>query len=311
MAIRKKQSKKTQASSRHFLWLIVGPLLFIASGVASYVTLAQLMPHETAPSSVDSSAASVRTPAKEPLTPQRVTERIKASYDGRYTLLNLDENNQPKNGELSLRIGKQSPLYQVEGMDFYNDIDNGASIDLATFTQSNDDVLPTAGDRKLRSEIATLLSSLNLKKTTMLGTYYSSINTDVYLGEGLICTVEAVDAPVTASSTRCGTIADYTTAAATYAPFASLAAETQPAATETPTLSNLRIRNSNTNGYKIASLNNATATALYYQAAAGKWTYFTATQSVLACTSYDTQVLRAAFSGEPCTDDGNNPSIVR
>lgn len=312
MSKHKKHPKKTTSSPRRLFWIIGAIVLFIASGAATYFLLSTFLPHAETPIPTTARVTPVKELQKEVLTPNSVIARIKASYEGRYTLLNLDENDAPTNGELSVRIAKKSPLYQVEGMDFYNDTSSGASIDLVTFAPKTDTATPTASDTKLRTETASVLMSLKLEKTSPLGTYYESVHSDVYVGEGLICTIETPAAPVQSTSVRCGTIEDYTTAASTYEPFVTLVAEASPSATaETPITSDLKIRNSTSDGYKIASMNYFDTIATFYQAPAGGWTFVTATKGVLPCTFYDTQALRAAFKDEQCTDEEGNAAVVR
>ncbi len=53
----------------------------------------------------------------------------------------------------------------------------------------------------------------------------------------------------------------------------------------------------------------ADAAALFYRKADGDWKYFTGTQQMISCDSYDTDELKAAYVGERCWQ-GNNDNLT-
>ena len=249
------------------------------------------------------------------LQPEDVTAKIKDTYASTYTLLNLDDNSQPKSNEISIRISKQAPAYKAEGYDFYTDYDGGSKIELVSSdTDSTGSGLPKTADTTIRSDIAGIYTDFGLKKTETLGDTSMGNTIDFYIGKGLVCTIETPTAAVSTNTASCGLVASYDDAAAKVKPFA----DALPSATGLTVLSGLKISDSQVSGYQNATLNQSElggaggSVALFYKKDAGVWAYFANTQQALSCSKYDTVDLRSAFKGDSCyLDSGTGMSTVQ
>lgn len=249
------------------------------------------------------------------LQPEDVTAKIKDTYASTYTLLNLDDNSQPKSNEISIRISKQAPAYKAEGYDFYTDYDGGSKIELVSSdADSTGSGLPKTADTTIRSDIAGIYTDFGLKKTETLGDTSMGNTIDFYIGKGLVCTIETPTAAVSTNTASCGLVASYDDAAAKVKPFA----DALPSATGLTVLSGLKISDSQVSGYQNATLNQSElggaggSVALFYKKDAGVWAYFANTQQALSCSKYDTVDLRSAFKGDSCyLDSGTGMSTVQ
>lgn len=241
-------------------------------------------------------------------TPSEITEKIRASFADNYKLLNIDENNQPKEGELSIRLGKGSPIYQVPGFSFYTTYDGGSTLDLMPYSPDLDQDLPGAANTKLRKDVAAIYKSFGLSQTGTLGD--GSAEQEVYTGKGLICTIEAPTAQTSSNAASCGLVDSYKAAAEKVKPIA----DALPDVTGT-VLSGLKIEDG-ANGYQRASVaqgmvNFGGAVALLYKKdTADKWTYFRHTQNALPCEVFNTDASKNAFKGETCYDAAGQKSNV-
>ncbi len=244
------------------------------------------------------------------LTPAEVTDKIKADLDKKYELLDIDKNNSPEVNQASIRIEKRSPVYKSPGFDYFTDTADASSLDIMLGSAEGD--LPTAVDKQLRTDIAKTYADFGMEKTESRGEVTNGNGTDVYIGKGLICTVESPESASSFNSAACGNLRSYSAVAKKYEPIAIKI----PSLDEDTVLTGLKITDSRVAGYKTATLGQGEidsgggSVALLYKTPAGKWNYFTNTQMGLPCSKYNTTDLRNAYKGEVCFDSTNDQSTV-
>lgn len=253
------------------------------------------------------------TATTEELSPQTVIQAINSNFKSKYALLNMDENNQPKQGEMSVRTEKNGPTYKMKGSVYYIKADSGASIDLMPGpTDSGQVPLPRKSDTNVRSEVVSILNGFGLVKTMSLGQPENGTGIVIYEGKGIICSVDAADSATSSNSVMCGSVQDYIKAAATIAPFAKVV----PGVTTSTVFTMPRITGSQVDGYERATMgmgdiDGGGSATLLYRKTGGAWMYFKNTQSVMPCAEYNTQDIRNSYMGEVCMDANNNQSKVK
>lgn len=301
---------------RNILIAIIGVVVVLALGVGiGYAFFASKDAQGGDQQSQTAQGDSSSEQENQQLQPEDVTAKIKDTYASTYTLLNLDDNSQPKSNEISIRISKQAPAYKAEGYNFYTDYDGGSKIELVSSdADSTGSGLPKTADRTIRSDIAGIYTDFGLKKTETLGDTNTGNTIDFYTGKGLVCTIETPTAAVSTNTASCGLVASYNDAAAKVKPFA----DALPSATGLTVLSGLKISDSQVSGYQNATLNQSElggaggSVALFYKKDAGAWTYFINTQQALLCSKYNTVDLQNAFKGDTCyPDSGTGMSTVQ
>ena len=246
----------------------------------------------------------------KPTQPQEINEKIKNIYATKFKFLNIDENNQPQQGEMSYRLSNTSPVYKTESYNFYNNYDGGSTLDLlAGPTNIGNYNYPRPIDTEIRTEIAKTYTDFGLVKTGVYG--FGNIGdgneTDVYSGKGLICTIQSPLAQSSSTSSSCGSIEAYKESATKIKPLADVMKNIDSSST----LTNLKINKSLINGYQRAELSQGSidnlggSIALFYQKNNEPWVYFTNTQTGIYCSEFNNIDLRSAFKSEPCTDSNN------
>ncbi|HMQ96460.1 MAG TPA: hypothetical protein PKD19_04555 [Candidatus Saccharibacteria bacterium] len=239
--------------------------------------------------------------------PEDITDTIRKVYAAKYTLLEIDQNNQPQSGEMSIRVSETSPVYKAEDSPVYTDYEGGSTIDMMLPAQGVESVLPSLDETKLRTELAGILQEAGLTKTDTTGSEGGDSAVDTYIGKGLVCTTEAPMAPVSPSSVSCGLISEYKTAIEKMKPFINALPSVQP----TTVLTGLKITDSLVSGYQRAGVNVSGiggiggSVALFYRKSTGTWVYFTNVQQAISCSEYDTDDLKNAFKGETCYSEDN------
>ncbi len=299
-------------SKKGLILTIAGLILVLLIGVGiGYLLFTKAMPKaqkDTSQKSVEEAPVVQKTPD---LTPEDVITKIKSTYAAKYTLLDLEKNNQPKEGEMSVRLSQESPAYKAEGYNFYTSYDGGSTLMMMLYDPSTDYELPTEGDTTLRTEIAGIYVDFGLEKKESRSN--TGDNIDVYLGKGLICTIESPSAPASGSGASCGSIEAYSAAAAKAKPFVDIL----PDATSSTIISGLKISDSKVSDYQTAQASIGSVggfggyAALYYKKDPGAWKFFTGTQQTLLCSSYNTTDLRNAYKGERCYVDSTHEGTVK
>lgn len=244
------------------------------------------------------------------LQPEDVTDKIKSGYESQYKLVN----NQPKQGEMIIRLSKHAPVYKAEGYNFYTDYDGGSSIDLMVGPVNwASDTVPREADTTIRTEVANIFKGFGLTKTGANGRVGDGTATDVYTGKGLICTIEVPTSPTSSTEASCGRIDAYKETAAKTQPIASVL----PDAGQSTVLVNLKIADSTVSGYQRASVGRGSidrggsSVALLYKKNNDPWVYFKNVQQALACSEYNTIDIRNAFKGEACYGANDVSSTVQ
>lgn len=246
--------------------------------------------------------------------PKDVITKIKDTYATKYTLVDMNEDNNPESNEVGIRIGSNAPSYKVEGYHYYTDSSGGSSIDIMAHDPDPENYdFPKDGDVAIRKSIASIYTDFGLKKEQVAG-YPSARNpVDVYVGRGLICTIEVVSDASIPNHASCGLIASYPDMAAKIKPFA----EALPDTSDNTVFSNLSIEDSKISGYQRASLSEGDmrtvggGVAMFYRKGTGAWKYFSITQVILPCSDYNTTDLQNAFNGDSCLTDNNHSSTVQ
>ena len=249
------------------------------------------------------------------LQPEDVIAKIKDTYAERYTLLDLNTNSKPGEGEMSVRSFKRAPPYKVDGYDFFTDYDGGAGLHLLTGRVDCPDtgLLPCSLDVAVRSEVVSIYVAYGLIKSGTRGDMKIGYSIDVYTGKGLICTIDTPAVRSSSVSASCGLISEYSDSAARTKPFIDALGDTAG----TTVLTNMDITDSQIGGYQkamasISDINHGGgARAMFYRKNPGEWRYFNSVQSPLLCSDYDTLDLRSAFKGESCLSADGGVSAVQ
>ena len=242
------------------------------------------------------------TPSSEEdtLQPRDITNRIRAFYEEKYTVLEIDTNNQPKENQVSIRTHKTSPPYKVEGYPYYVSYDGGSSIDIMR-PWTVDEELPSDNDREVRKEVERIFYDAGLDSTESIPDGSGNL-TNYFEGNGVVCSVEAPSSATSSSSASCGLLASYPDAAAGMKPFADILEHT-----DGTTILSGSSKQSKSPEYKIATISvgnmqGGGATALLWKRGVGNWTLFRYVQNTPPCNAFDTNGLKTAFEGEPCYD---------
>lgn len=266
------------------------------------------------PQATSTIPATTKRPTSATLQPEDVTAKIIGNFSARYKLLNIDENNQPENGEVSIRLGKGSPAYKVEGFNYYVSYDGGSTLVVMPYNPNPTDYhFPKAADKALRTEMASVYTDFGLvKKESRGGSSDGPPSEDVYMGRGLICTVNPPTSPTSLNWASCGLVNAYKEAATRLQPFANVL----PDFGQATILAGLKISDSQVSGYQKATLSqgfigDGGSVAHFYKKNTGAWVYFRSTQSTGNCSDYNTPDLRNAFKGDACYDNNNQSTTVQ
>lgn len=296
---------KPAKRGRPLSWVIGGLAGFIIGALGTYFLLSAFMPRQN-----DQPETVTPQPVASVLKPEDITSRIREAYASEYTILNLDENNQPQEDEISLRIEALSPAHQTSGYDYYLTYDGGSTIDLVPHDPSNLTDLPSENSRSIRNKIASIYTEVGLERKITPDRQ----DIDTYEGEGLVCTIESPDVASSSNSASCGQLDAYPAAAATIKPFAdALSSEHTIDATTFLSLPTLEDK---ADGYQNASLTHGSITgggsgvALFWKKADGQWQFFIGTQGLLPCDKFDSDDLRNAFNGHACWDAASETQIT-
>lgn len=242
---------------------------------------------------------------EQQLQPSAVIEKIKSDLASRYSLVEIDVNNNPAEGEMSVRQEKAAPAWKPEGYSFYTSHSDGASLDMMPHNPSPSDYsLPKTADRQLRSDVVKTYESFGLQKNSSIGSNLGGGTTDLYLGKGLVCAIEEVEAATSSNHASCGVLSAYKAAADTLRVFADkLPVDLKDS--DTLYLGVPRVIDSRTPGYQraevsVGHVDGGGAMGLFYRKGSGAWIYFKSVQDAPACSSFDTPDLKNAFRGEAC-----------
>ncbi|NDK08995.1 hypothetical protein EOM39_07205 [Candidatus Gracilibacteria bacterium] len=247
------------------------------------------------------------------IQPEDIIEKIKSNFKSKYILLNIDENNQPKINELSIRASGGSPIYKVDGFNFYTFYSSGATLDIMPHNPNPTDYkYPKTNDSILRKEVASIYKDFGLSKTETIGDKENSTDKEIYIGNGVICSIETQTSTISSNTATCGLINKYKEEAERIKPLADMI----PNASSSTIFGNLKITNSAVSGYQKASvsmgdINGGGSVALLYKKDSGSWMYFTNAQEPPLCSAYNTTVLKNAFKGDSCYGTNDQMSIVQ
>lgn len=294
-----------QPKKRRVLPWIVGSIAgLILGAVIGYFATSFIMTSKSSQEPATNNSQSAEPPASV-LQPEDVTKKIKDTYGADYTLLNIDENNQPKEGEMSIRLEKGAPAYKAAGYDFYTTYDSGSTLYLMPHDVIDGD-LPSAQSVAIRKKIVDIYTEFGLEKTTSHGKAEDSTLVNVYEGKGLICTIEDTDSGTSSNTASCGRLDAYPAAAALAKPFVDALPDDRK--DTSLFLGTPAVTTSSVTGYQHASAGESSVEgvgggiALFWKKDGGEWTFFTGTQNLLPCTSFNTVDLKNAFKGEACYD---------
>lgn len=285
-------------SKRKIIAITAAIIVLVAVAVAGWLVLGKDSPQQS-----DQQVASPTAQKEElsSLQPEEVITKVKDTFAAEYKLIDLDQSNQPKAGELSIRSSESSPVYKTEGYNFYTDYDGGSSMDMMPGPVNwATDSVPRQSDTALRKKVISIYEGFGMKKTS-----YPDKGDELYdryTGRGLICQIEAPDAETSSNTAVCGSIEAYKAAAEKAKPFA----ESLPDADSSTVIVNIIIEASSVAGYQNAMVgiggidSPGGAIAVFYKKDSGAWTYFTSTQDTIECSAFNTLDLRSAFKGYDC-----------
>ena len=285
-------------------------ILIIAAAVVLIAGLGWLFVSVYFAPNNETTADDKATSKQDTLAPRDVTATIKAHLEKEYTLLDIEGNNQPKKGELSIREDAFAPPYLADGFNYYTTHKNGSSLFIVT-PQAGDTELPSAVDKQIRQDAAAIFHLLGLTSIETREDTAGASTTNVYAGKGLVCTIDTPDAAVGASEASCGVIASYADTADALQPIVSTLEYT-----DGTTVFSGEEKQSETDGYSMAEISvgnirgGGGAVALLWKKDDGDWQLFKYVQQLLSCEEYNTDDLRAAFSGHDCYDTSSEKTVT-
>jgi hypothetical protein len=236
------------------------------------------------------------------LQPEDVTKKIKETLAKEFTILDIEKNNQPTEKEISVGLAKHSPAYKVPGYDYYVTYDGGSEL---TLLRPETKDMPSVYDKEVREKIASLYHEMGLESTESITYTDTEVTTNIYEGNGLICTIDAPSSQVGSTTATCGAIAAYDAAAKKVQPLSQTIEYTDG----TTVFAEPTIKDSSVSGYKQASMSVSGikspggSVALFWKKGRNNWQLFTYTQNSLPCENYTTEDVRNAFKGETCYDN--------
>lgn len=242
------------------------------------------------------------------LKPEDIVDRVKSFYGSKYKLSSSTEGHtMPDKGEMFLELISASPPYQVPGYKFRSRYDGGKTISLYPYSESPIEYSPRKEDSTLREEVAKLYADSGLLKTESIGIPLEGTGTDIYVGKGVVCSIESPDSRISSTYAACGLISEYEIASKQIKPFA----DALPKVDDTFIFGVPKITNSVASGYQKAQLDQhytygSGSLALFYRKIDSAWVYFKNSVQMANCSEYNNADLRSAFRGEPCYDDSNN-----
>lgn len=133
-----------------------------------------------------------------------------------------------------------------------------------------------------------------------------------YINDSVVCSVSKSSSPVYVS---CANTRDYKTPSETVQPFANAYFANPNAADESQIVFGQPTITNKSDGYKsaIVSISGYGGTGGFaglFTAKNNTWTYWTGSQSIIACSSYNTLELQKSFEGEACYIEGEEDSVV-
>ena len=295
-----------QAGFAH-IWLLAVAVILGIGGAGYYVWQQQEETQKTTNSSPvdpDSSQTS------QTLKPNQVTEEIKNTLAKQYELLDLDTDNQPQAGELSVRLENVSPAYRVDGYNFYANYDGGSALYALASTYNSQINYDYSNEKAVRKTIVASYKDQGLVYTATVGDVEYATAIDYYEGKGLVCTIESPETQSSGVTASCGELEAYTKAAPTVAEFVRLITK-DGQDTSTLYIGYPTIEDSETPGYKKATAGvgdiseGGGYSALFYKNGDEPWKFFMGTQEGIACSEYNTQELRNAYKGDQCYKDAD------
>lgn len=287
--------------------------ILIAAAVISFLFLPSgSTDSESAPQSVSADSKQASVESEDVIQPLDVIQSLESKFAANYTLLDMDEDNQPDAHEMSVGHGNFAPVYKVDGYDYFVHHDQGASLSLMPgpidWSASQFPSLLDIGVRKAASDT---YRQYGLVFTTTRGDAKNGTGYDIYEGKGLVCTIESIESAVSPNSARCGKVTDYSEVAARVKPFAVA----MPSSDSTTVFADPLISDSEVEGYKkahvgVGHIEGGGSTALFYKAGSGSWVYFAGVQQALSCETYTTDDVRRAFKGSECYD-GSSQNMLK
>lgn len=171
---------------------------------------------------------------------------------------------------------------------------------------------PKTNDSILRKEIAGIYKDFGLSKTETIGDKENSNDKEIYIGNGVICSIETETATTSSNTASCGLIDKYKEEAERIKSLATII----PNVSSSTIFGNLKITNSAVSGYQKASINmgdinGGGSVALLYKKDSGSWMYFTNVQEPPLCSAYNTTDLKNAFKGDGCYGINDQMSTVQ
>ena len=246
------------------------------------------------------------------LKPQDVTKRIKESLAETYTLVDFEKNNQPKDKELSVRTEEASPPYKVDGYDYHVTYDGGSALTIISQTASPtiETTAPLKKDAEVRRKVEKVYHDLGLESIESQPDVSGGLR-NIFIGNGLICTIDAQSSISNNSVSICGTLSEYPAVAAAMKPFSEVLEHT-----DSETVLSGTVKSSKSGDYQIATISVGNireaggSVAVLWKQGVGNWTLFRYTQNIIPCSAFNTTSLRNAFEGEQCSDEQGQESFV-
>lgn len=304
------EQPKPKKSHKAIIYAIVAVLLVgggIAGGWQLFGRDDGTSSQQTQTSTTKNATATKTTPAVATLQPEDVTNKIKTTLAAQYTLVDPSTVTKLQSGQISVTAQASSPAYKTTGYNFYNTYAGGSTLYLTSYYVSGG-TLPTAAETAIRTEVAKIYADFGMQKTTTYGSADASDISNVYIGKGLICTIDDPSNAGSPTTASCGLITAYKDAAAKVKPFADVITDLS----SSTILSVPAVKNSSVSGYQTASINSGNIGGmsghadLFYRKTSGSWQYFVGTQSEIGCEKYTTTDLKNAYKGEACWDTASN-----
>ncbi len=254
-------------------------------------------------------------------TPSSVISAVQSKLAETYTVLpspNTGSKVPSNDGTVYVDTSvNNAPAWQTKGYNFFASFRDGGAKTLSIVTHA--DSSGSADQAGVFAAVVAVYGSNNLTKYTDSYSGY-----DYYTNSQLVCSVSQVATMTGQTYASCATPDEYKQASEMLQPFyaALVKGDSTVDSTGPIRLTFGEEKDSSVSGYKNAwvSYGNVTkntnyvggAAALFYKVGNNDWQYFRSSQSVLACSDYNTQDLRNAYKGETCIDTsaGNVDSAV-
>lgn len=194
------------------------------------------------------------------------------------------------------------PYYKIPGKVYYISSDSGS---LIRISRNNSE----SNFEKWKTDIIPMISDITEYFTENGYTKSDSVwgSENVYASQNIRCGYDNNN--VSPYSLSCADMSGYDRVAQKAEPFIQAYA-LSGRSIEDVYFNSPSVDETNSNGYQTAHMQTGNAAGLFYRKEGSDWKYFVSTQSVIQCSKYNTDELKAAYKGFTCSDASGKESVV-